>query len=145
MTSRELKAEPYRLKVVKFNEDYAAGKIPMSHKKYLEKYKRMVARWNKMIRPAGLTEQMKDFGAVSKRSKTHYSTYIYVGKNFTAEYAEESCETTWWAVMIWDDDCDSVVHEYYSEQNYHYTKADCLSDLFHLDQNYESIKKDLSK
>jgi len=129
--ARELKAEAYRLKVVKFNDDYTNGRIKIMHQTYLKKYGAMTKEWNRMIQSPTVSELIVLFDCKVTRSKTHTRTYIYHGKNFTAEVYEDSCETTWW--QAYTENAPEWLTEEYNNWNHHDTKADCLSFLLEID------------
>ena len=139
MTTREIKAEEIRLQIVQLNEDYSNRVLRVSHNEYLKKHKALANKHLKWLRPPSLKEQMDDFGVSSKRELVGY--YIYVGKNFTAEYNSAACETEWWEVNLYSDNLDQRVVDYFEGENYYDTKGEVLGDLFQLDKRIEAEKK----
>ncbi len=66
--------------------------------------------------------------------------YTYHGINFTVKFNSEACETSWWEVNIFYDECPKVVEDYYSysggnSDNKWETKGDLLWDLFNFDKS----------
>ncbi len=92
---------------------------------------------NKNRRYKTIAEQVKEFGAKVTREMAGY--YTYHGVNFTADFCEDACETTWWEVCVDVDNVDKVVADEFgwggnSENNFE-RKKDVVSALFHLDQS----------
>tara|TARA_R110001592_G_scaffold10244_4_gene53516 strand:+ start:168 stop:446 length:279 start_codon:yes stop_codon:yes gene_type:complete len=66
--------------------------------------------------------------------------YIYNGINFTVKFNSEECETSWWEVNIFYNECPKEVEKNYSWLgndccNQWETKRELILDLFELDQS----------
>jgi len=87
-----------------------------------------------------VAKQVIEFGAkVKKNGCSGY--YKYIGKNFTAEFNEESCESTWWEIDLWSDNVDPRIEKEFKWENNFERKKDVVFCLLQLDQEIEKNKQ----
>jgi hypothetical protein len=104
----------------------------MARATYLKKHKAISNKYKKLNRPMTYSERIRSEGI--KITRQYAGWYTYIGKNFTVEFNEDSCETTWWEVNLYGDNMDKRVHEYFYDFNHFYTKAEVVSALYELDK-----------
>jgi hypothetical protein len=104
----------------------------MSRDTYLKKHKAIANKHKKANRPMSYNERIRAEGIKIKRNARGW--YTFIGKNFTIDIQEESCETTWWEACIWDDNVDKRVFEHFDGYNHWYTKSEVVSALYELDK-----------
>jgi hypothetical protein len=112
------------------NAVYHSGTI--SREVYLKKHKAISNKHKKANRPMSYNERIRAEGIKIKRNARGW--YTFIGKNFSVELSEESCESTWWEVNIWSDNVDKRVFEFYEGYNHFYTKSEVVSSLYELDK-----------
>jgi len=87
-----------------------------------------------------VAKQVIEFGAkVKKNGCSGY--YKYIGKNFTAEFNEDSCESTWWQVDVWSDNVSPIVEMHFADYNNFELKKDVVWELLQLDMEIEKNKQ----
>ena len=75
---------------------------------------------------------VKEFGAkVTKKMK---GWYIYNGVNFTVEIFEDSCETSWWEVVMDGEIHPAVIEEIPMDYNNFNTKSELVFLLLQIDK-----------
>jgi len=92
-----------------------------------------------------VAQQVRDFGSRVTKAELLINDkitklpgyYTYTGKNFTVNFNEDSCETTWWEVAILDDNVDENLYEYFEDYNSYERKKDLVFALLQLDKNWE--------
>lgn len=120
--------------LTKLNEDYRLGILKVPHSKYL--------RMHAKIRTSNsLSNQVKRFGAKVTKVEGYIGIYRYNGVNFTVDFWQEACETTWWEACVWNDGVDKIVHDHFNEWNHFDRKHDVLEALFVFDQELSNKKQ----
>jgi hypothetical protein len=113
------------------NATFREGKI--SRTDYLKQHAKLVVKFKKAHRGDTLADILRKAGV--KITKLGRGYYLYAGINFTVELMEDSCESTWWEVCIWDDKVDTRVFEYFNEYNMFDRKQDVVGALFQFDKS----------
>ena len=115
------------------NTSYRNGKIGRAD--YLKKHKAILYKYDKANRPMTFAERIRKEGITVSRSKKYVGWYEFKGKNITASLSQESCETTWWEVNLWDDDADQRVVDHFDSYNHFDTKGDVVYALYEFDKS----------
>ena len=84
-----------------------------------------------------LSNKVKEFGSKVKRDGPS-GYYEYIGKNFTAKFNSEECETKWWEVNLDCESLDPSVLESFRDGNNFERKADVVWNLLQLDMSISS-------
>lgn len=113
------------------NEVYRLGN--MSRDTYLKKHKAISNKYKKANRPMTQSELMRSEGVRVKKNTKGW--YTFIGKNFSVDLQEASCETTWWEVCVWDDNVDPRLKEHFDGYNHWYTKSEVVGVLYNLDKS----------
>lgn len=113
------------------NAVYNSGS--MARSTYLKKHKAISNKYKKLNRPMTYSERIRSEGI--KVTRRYAGWYTFIGKNFTAEFNEDSCETTWWEVNLYSDNVDKRVYDHFYDYNHWYTKRDVVSALYELDKS----------
>jgi hypothetical protein len=127
MTTLEIIAQ----QVQDLNKAYREGE--MSRSEYLKDHTKLSNKWKKVIKGDTLADIVRKAGV--KITKLGRGYYLYTGLNFTVSLIEDSCETTWWEVSIWEDNVDARVFEYFNEYNHFDRKQDVVDALFQFDKS----------
>lgn len=112
------------------NGVYKSGN--MSRETYLKKHKYISNKYKKANRPMTYNERIRAEGIKIKKKARGW--YTFIGKNFQVDLMEDSCETTWWEVLIYDDNVDARVFEHFDGFNHWDTKAEVVAALYELDK-----------
>jgi hypothetical protein len=115
--------------ISELNKHYTSDSNTLTHDSYLRKYKKIANQ----LKPMSFAETIRKEGIKVSRSKTHYREYTYKGKNFTVNFCQASCETTWWEASVWEDNVDPRVHEHFDGYNHWYSKAEVVVALYDFD------------
>jgi hypothetical protein len=104
----------------------------MSRATYLKKHKSISEKYRKATNPT-FYERIRKEGIKIKRLGRGY--YQYIGKNFTCDFNEESCESTWWEVCIWGKDVNPIVYNHFEDYNQFDTKTEVVGALYNFDKS----------
>ena len=113
------------------NTSFKQGTI--HYGEYMKQHTKLVAKWKKAHKGDSLADIVRKAGV--KITKLGRGYYLYTGLNFTAKLMEDSCETTWWEVCIWEDDVDARVYENFYDYNHFDRKQDVIDALFQFDKS----------
>jgi len=112
------------------NAVYNSGN--MARATYLKKHKFISNKYKKANRPMTYSERIRAEGIKIKKNARGW--YTFIGKNFQVGLMEDSCETTWWEVLIYDDNVDARVFEHFDQCNRWDTKSEVVGALYELDK-----------
>ena len=113
------------------NKAYRENK--MSRAQYLKDHTKLANKWKRLTKRETLADIVRKAGV--KITKLGRGYYLYTGLNFTAKLMEDSCETTWWEVCIWEDDVDARVYQNFYDYNHFDRKQDVIDALFQFDKS----------
>ena len=89
-----------------------------------------------------VSQILREFGAKVVRTKT-VGYYIYEGKNFTASFNEEYCETSWWEIDTFSDETSDAIKRMFQfggdhwQENRFELKRDVVRCLYQIDRDWE--------
>lgn len=117
--------------IEQLNKSFKEGKIFGTQ--YLKDHAKLVIKYKKACKGDTLADIVRKAGV--KITKLGRGYYLYTGLNFTVSLVEDSCETTWWEVSIWEDNVDARVFEHFNEYNHFDRKQDVVDALFQFDKS----------
>ena len=122
--------EDLLLKIELLEKEYRKEKIDRAT--YLKKHKSITNEFNKANYPT-FSQIMSKNGIKVKRQTSGW--YTYIGINFSVGFSQQSCESTWWEVDLYEDNVDPRVFNHFEDYNQFDRKADVLESLYNFDKS----------
>lgn len=85
-----------------------------------------------------LSDYVKEFGAFITKNFAGY--YTYHGKNFTVDFNQASCESTWWEIDEFSENIDIRVSDYFKDYNNFSSKGSLVEYLLNFDKSLSQNK-----